>query len=405
MKKIILATTAFGVLSASAALAAGPTVTLGGFLDFQGGYQDQESGKDISNGGYGVSKNGKQLRTESVNTQTNTALRVKVDGKSDAGLGYGGVIELFADPNKNDRAGTNSDQAKRAFLYVENQFGKVEAGAAGDAARALQVDASSIARATGGIAGDFTDYVDLTGPKGGQKYLTAPYLPTNATPGEITGRYSNDRATANKISYYTPKFQGVQAGVSFTPNQNVRGTSNSFGYDPSSKVDEDVRNNVDAGINYSNDFNGLGVKASLTGQLGKAESRSAATRNQDDIKAYALGASLSHSGASVAASYGKLDELGQAKSAKVDGRFYSLGAAYEIGAFAVSTTFLDSKLDNGIALNKDADFQSLSFGTDYQLAPGLVPYVEVTFFDTDDNDKTTKDNKGSVVIAGTTLNF
>ena len=43
MKKILLTTTAIGLLSASAAFAAAPTITVGGYADFQIGNVDQEN--------------------------------------------------------------------------------------------------------------------------------------------------------------------------------------------------------------------------------------------------------------------------------------------------------------------------------------------------------------------------
>ena len=51
----------------------------------------------------------------------------------------------------------------------------------------------------------------------------------------------------------------------------------------------------------------------------------------------------------------------------------------------------------------------MSIGADYKLAPGLVPYVEVSFFEADDNVTdvagASEDNEGTVFIVGTALNF
>ena len=49
-------------------------------------------------------------------------------------------------------------------------------------------------------------------------------------------------------------------------------------------------------------------------------------------------------------------------------------------------------------------FDDVSVGVDYKLAPGLTPYAEVTWYD-ENPVGTVNDNKGTVVIVGTQLNF
>lgn len=50
------------------------------------------------------------------------------------------------------------------------------------------------------------------------------------------------------------------------------------------------------------------------------------------------------------------------------------------------------------------DYDALVVGADYTLAPGLTPYVDVTFFEADQGG-TTIDNDGAVVLLGTLLSF
>ena len=86
-----------------------------------------------------------------------------------------------------------------------------------------------------------------------------------------------------------------------------------------------------------------------------------------------------------------------------------MGGAYEFGPFAASVTYYDSTVEHGkIATTPDAEFRNVSVGADYKLAPGLMPYVEVSFFETDNgvaDTATTVDNNGSVFIVGTQLTF
>ena len=56
-------------------------------------------------------------------------------------------------------------------------------------------------------------------------------------------------------------------------------------------------------------------------------------------------------------------------------------------------------MDN--AYNK---FEVLSIGTEYTVAPGLMPYAEISFFKTKYNTSPAN-NRGSVLLVGTKLTF
>lgn len=412
MKKILLTTTALGVFAAGSAVAAGPTVTIGGHADFQVGVSDQDAAYEPAGSIY----------DRSTHTRTDTEVHVKVDGKTDNGLGYGAHIELEADPNGDDNTSQGSsdysENAERVFIYVESGYGRVEAGANSSASETLKVDAGSFARATGGINGDYYHYIDLDGTAGQgggltDTYIVLPELPTAAFPGVSNGGNESSRnilATANKVTYYTPRVQGFQAGVSYTPDLNERGTAVGFSTETgtttafaSGKAVPDFENVWNLGLNYQGEFNGVGLEASATGEFGDTEDTSA---NRDDLRAYAFGAAANFAGFTVGGSYGILDELGALASVGTEGEYWTAGAAYEYGPFAGSVTYLDSSLEDDTAsTDPDKDFQNLSVGVDYQLAPGLVPYVEVSFFDLDDNTAGNTDNDGSVILFGTELNF
>lgn len=419
MKKLLLTTTTLGALVAGTAFAEGPTVTIGGFADFQVGIADQEeffeSQSDIGTHVFADGRNETDF-TSDTHSRTDTELHINIDGKADNGLGYGAHIELEADVNSDDSTNANNN-AEQGYIYVESGFGRVEVGPTGDAGNALRVDASTFARATGGIGGDFYKYVDLgsnavAGANTGE-YFILPGLPTAVgLPGEAnidaTGNdIHNARATANKISYYSPRIQGVQLGVSYTPDQAERGTQAGF----SGSRDQSIRNVWNAGLNYQGQFDQIGIEASATGEIGTTEhNTNTGTTNLDDLEAYALGLNVSYAGFTVGGSWGTADEIAQVKTTNQSVDYWTLGAAYEFGPFATSVTYMDSTVNNasGAANTLDNEFTNLSIGADYQLAPGLVPYVEVSFFETDNQTPATAtatSNEGNVVIVGTGLSF
>lgn len=409
MKKVLFATTALGMLAASAALAEGPAVSLGGYADFQVGASSQDSA-------YEDYDNDNGIYTRKQHSRTDSELHVKVDGKTDAGLGYGAYIELEADVNSDDVTGANNN-AERSYIYVESGFGRVELGPNTDAASALRVDASTLARATGGVGGDFYHYVDLDGNTTGttlaDTFIVKPGLPTENFPADVTAGNEGVRATANKLTYYSPRISGLQLGVSYTPDQAERGTANGFSGDMDGTSSVSFENVWNLGLNYQGQYDAVGVEASVTADIGDAEDgktgsspntvRAASTF--DDLSAYNAGLSLAYAGFTLGGSYASFDEFGQTKTANTDASYWTVGLAYEFGPFAASVTYLDSTVTNGDSSTADKQFDNLSVGADYQLAPGLVPYVEVSFFDTDDNTVSSTDNNGSVFLVGTQVNF
>jgi len=370
MKKFLLGTSALigAVAFASAANAADPTVSLGGFANFQAGFSDQDAPFDSTG-----------ANSRDTKFANDTRVQVRVDGSADNGLKYGSVIELKADlDNGPDANGTNAD---RTYIFVESQAGRVELGANIGAEDNMKVDASTIARATGGIDGDWYRYVATGGLSGAVPFIIRPDLPS------AHGRTTTE--AANKITYYSPRFSGFQVGVSFTPDDGDAGTAASFTGDNSGNNE----NVFGLGANYRGQFDGVGVQASATGEWGEAENA-----GSEDLSAWALGAVLSYQGFSAAGSWGDWSDSGLPTSATSnDQNYWTAGAAYETGPFGVSVTYLNSE-------RQDNDFDLVSVGADYQLAPGLVPYVEANFFNLDQN-ATASDNEGTNVLVGTLLNF
>jgi len=420
MKKILLATTALVSLVAASAHADAPTVSVGGSFDFQAGFTDQKSDyrtPDVSTGDNGLAGNSRDAKFSN-----DTRINIKAQGKADNGLTYGAVVDLLADiSNSNDNAGANAD---RTYLFVESGYGRVEAGGNVGPARTLKVDASTFARATGGIAGDWYRYVNLTqasttgvnNPNPYANYIITPDLPldgTAAQDGAASGL--EDASAATKITYYTPKVSGLQGGVSYIPDSGNRGTAAAFS---GSHDERQFRDVFDFGVKYDNQFNQFGVAASATSQLGTAE-----VSSEGDLRSYALGLDVTYAGFTFGGSWGDLGKSGLDKlgttatlnsgaTAVVTGNdstqsYWTLGGAYVQGPVGVSVTYLNSRRDTqdtGLGNAGTDKFNNLSVGADYQLAPGLLPYAEVSFFDLEPGAGVPS-NSGEVFILGTKVNF
>jgi len=410
MNKIFLATTALSLV-ASAAFAEGPAVTVGGNIKTQVGVSDQESAFTSGSTVRSQDSRDSHIRTDS-------RVDVKVSGKSDNGLGFGGVATIIGNSSGQDDDGNQSVAGEKTYVFVESGIGKVEAGSNSGASQAMKVGAQSFARGSGGIAGDFYKFVNLgavntnTGLQR-QKFIVTPDLPSVATPGARNRVYSAAGADAadqfvteyaNKITYYSPRIAGVQAGVTYIPNTGEQGNANGFAGKYSGVGAPAYYQNVfTGGLNYSGELSGVGIKASaVTEQAGKTQRASAGDSNSyKEMQAYDFGASATFSGVTVGGSYALIPEFGGLSVNSEEGQFWTAGAGYEFGPFAASVSYLQSEAQNSALKNK---FQNVSVGADYKLAPGLVPYVEVNFFDADSEANTTA-NAGNVVLFGTQLTF
>ena len=375
MKKILLGTTGLvgAALLATAASAETPKVTLGGFSDFQAGYTDND------------------LASESdVGFRNDNEISVRVDGKTDAGLGYGVVIDLEADiSGDNDNEGTN---AARTFTYLEGGWGRVELGGNKGAASTMRVDASTLAVATGGINGDWNNFVDQTGgtgafgagPLAGNAYVTSSQLEGEHGLTSAIGDESTNNAT--KLTYYSPRWSGFQVGASYTPDLGGRGQV--------AVRDNTSANNIwDLGVGYETQFDDA-TKLALSGTYTMGDAPAA---GGDDLEGWNAGALLGIWGFNFAGSYGQWSEISGTAGDEAD--YWTAGVGYDMGAIGLSATYLDSSYE--VAGAGDNDFSHLSLGADYKLAPGLTPYAEVSFYEFDGAVA----NDGTQVLVGTQLAF
>jgi hypothetical protein len=238
---------------------------------------------------------------------------------------------------------------------------------------------------------------------------------------------------ATKLSYYTPRISGWQFGLSLTPDTGNRGSSASLTGNNSG----DMRNVVSWGVNYSDNIGNLGLAISANGEHGKYEQSKTATIQRNDLQAYELGAMATFFGFTLGASYGSWGKSLQAKTGVYscdydptltlanqtcanggkkfkNSTYWTTGIAYQFGPVAASITTIQSQFQNN-------DYQAASFGVDYRMAKGLMPYIEVTQFKFTANKPTYDsvangsgntvtsnriiDNKGYVVLAGLIFSF
>ncbi len=373
MKKLLLGTSVLAAVAfAAAAQAETPKITVGGTSDFQFGKVSDD-----------VAANNRDKAFRSDNE-----ISFKVDGKSDAGLGYGGEIVLEADTtDDSDTQGTN---AARTSIYVDGNWGRVVAGST-TGVSTMKVDAASIARASGGIDGDWTYF---TSNVAGLEFIATPDLVLDY--GGVSNNFGDESLeNLNKISYYSPKFSGFQAGVTYVPDMENRGQGGA-GLD-FTKSTTLAANVWQAALAYEGKFDQVGFSAAGVYEAGTSELSSL-----EDLRAWNVGAKLTYMGFALAGSYGDWGDSLRTLNGNLDeNNYFTVGGAYEMGPYGVSVTYLNSDYAQTSTTNNE--FKNLSFGADYKLAPGLTPYAEFSMFDADGAGAA--DNDGHVLLLGTMLNF
>jgi len=387
----------------------GLKVTLGGSLDTQAGYRSQKKAFNKS------AVNGDTLHNGAIVNETKIDLGI--EGKAKA-LKYGGKISLYADTSPHYN-GNIIRIADTVSTFVESPYGKAEFGNGTSASLQMQISANNIARLPGGINGKaqkwMSEFVYLPGAtndydKFSSHFIKWPVLPID----------NEHESAAGKVSYFTPKVYGLQAGVSYVVDSELHGTVAKT-QSVAKTADKEYKNIIDGAIKYEGKFNEIELTTALTGQMGDAKRKTAALA-RNDLRAWELGAMVKYHGFSLAGSYSDWHHTGAPKikvpGLKYGASYWTAGLGYEQGNLGTSITYFNSRRANINNVHPVADatnpnnkpdvgfnrFELVSLGVDYKLAPGFMPYAEVSVFRTKHKGAALS-NKGSIILAGTKLTF
>jgi predicted porin len=187
--------------------------------------------------------------------------------------------------------------------------------------------------------------------------------------------------------------------------QNVTKTSGS-----------DFKNVWDASIRYDGKAQDVVYGISLSGEVGDAKNGENKP-SREDMKAMVVGAKASYKGVTTAVSYSDWMKTGRPQdklpNAKFGSKHWTAGVGYDYDKFGISITYMNStnantfvgeaplKANQDLSYNK---YEIVSFGADYKVAAGMITYAEVSKFKFH-RDKSAVNNRGTVILAGTKLNF
>lgn len=396
MKKILLGTSALAAAAMLASVASaqeGLTVTVGGYLQTDLGHVSQQDDDGL---------NSKDLRTS-------TEIHIAAEGTAANGLVYGAVVELEgsngnASSSIEARAIGIDDNANgdTTYGYVSGNWGRVEFGDKEGAANArgdgLAITAPGDFGLGGAVASE-ESYRDFISPTPLSTVTVGPneFATTAAAIDLLANAYevaNSDKAT--KITYYTPVFSGFQAGISYaTEADSGNVTSRS-----EAATDNLYDSFVEAAARYDVEVSGVGL--GLSAAYSRADSKDT---DVEDLRAFSIGADAKYMGFTLGGSYVDAGDSADIETLDLidDSKAYTLGLQYETGPYVVGLNYLASEIETNGA--PDVEYDAVSLGATYTVAPGLDTYAEYTRFDFEGDGTVTEDTDGSVFILGTRVSF
>ena len=367
MKKQLLTTTALvaaGVLTVSgAALAGKPKLTVGGSTEQIIGIGANSDAFDAVNGqraGFDQHSDGEVHFNGSVTLDNGIKIRTRVELESNTESNTGGETANVAH-------GTQGDTIDEHWMRISGSFGEVRLGSGDPAAMAM----------TTGYLGTWAPSVGLLMAFDSNDWVSKPG--TVGAAAQLVGRVDLS-SDGEHISYFTPRFAGFQAGISYVPSR-----------------DEDINNqravaggNDDyegwsLGLNFNKKFGGVGVGVAA-GYMTMNES----TVGRSDPEVWGIGSRIDFSGFRIAMSWVDRQEqhstLTNVTNAGGQGQeTFEIGGRYSFGPNAVSITHLNAETQASQASGRNGDeAQVTAFAYRRTLGPGVSWKVTAMFAEFND---------------------
>ena len=413
MKKQLLSTSALvaaglvataGAASAQTAPASSPIqITVGGYMYNFLSYTDQKD-RTMGSGSAGIT-------AKPTPVQVNTDNEIWFQGKTTLANGISVALRVELEAN------TESDQIDESFGIVEGAFGRIEIGSTDNSAYKMSIHApdAGMGIAIAGVQ-SFTSNV-VANPSGSSILDT----PINTTLPRMT---DND---SEKISYFTPRFEGFQIGLSYVPELTqdragiggVRYNSNTY------------HSGFTAGLNFTRAFGPIDIAASAGYARFSKPDSTAVTGNGtlSDPQGYLAGAQVGYAGFRVGGSYLKQKDFaavsaGQTGAATamsgagwtgatgqlLNGQSYDLGLTYTFGPAVVGIDYFHGKNKGLTTAGNGAGSDRVDGGAvtgRYQLGPGVNVEASVFHFEVKGNATTSGYDKNNAtgLMTGLLLNF
>ena len=381
MKKQLLTTTALvaaGVLAAGGAAhaqkkAKKPFITVNGYMEQVVGFSIDQDENVVG---------------DKVNVDQHREDEVHFNGhaKLDNGITLRAHWELDG-----NLVSQGSDVIDEAYLIIRGSFGQLTLGSEDNAGHLMTIGYSG-SWATGvgqNLSFDVGDWITI--PPGFNRDFDSTINDPRLRSGD------ND---SEKITYYTPRFEGFQLGFSYIPEfaQDMNGSVAS--------VSAVYHDGIALGANFDRKFDqfGIGIAA------GYLSAESADGIANPDPDAWNIAARLDFGGFRVAGAFKKNNDMRDSAGASVltsnSGEIWDVGVRYRWGPNGISLVYSHGEGEAVIATPGDDELDASILSYARTLGPGVKWSVNLFWADyTGETPGSTDDNDGMALTTALRLSF
>ena len=294
-------------------------------------------------------------------------IRLSIDGRTDLGMEYGLLFVLDGDVGA-------GNTLREDYFFFGGGWGKLFVGDTYGVQKTMTFGGCDNWGATGFVDGPMPSHTLTT-----------------TTGAIVSDELVGDTSRSTKITYQTPRWQGLQLGVSYTPRGDHVGSGapNSLASSATPvKVPFDS-DNVATTLNFMHQFtNGFELGLSGNSIFARSNPEYAGAPQRKSVSSFAFGGKISYMGIGFSTQYGNNGKSRQLVGQNISdaGQFLSYALSYTRGATRVSTGYYYSwrnALGGGVTTNftkAKATTNAVSAAIDHKLAPGLALYFEYANF-------------------------
>ena len=284
-------------------------------------------------------------------------IRFKASGKTDSGMKWG---VYFEDVQNDKDTGGKKCSTDETNIWMSGSWGKLELGGQDGPGDKVYAGAEKLPAVSPAIIDAFAN-----------------------TEGFADEKMSiNDSSDNSKITYYTPRISGFQAGYSWAPNDQKGSVGGKSSNEPQHEGSLEYKGKVGGG------------KLRATWGFGYMTSDACSTEAQFGWRA---GVTYGQGPWTVAAGYKDINNEGE-HGEDGDRTGWDLGVAYSGGRYEVALVYQAQEAEDS---DGDADYYHVGLTAAYNLGGGLTISGAVYFYDLDVNGNTGTfgdDTNGTVAI-------
>ncbi|MEO0750700.1 MAG: porin [Pseudomonadota bacterium] len=371
MKKQLLCTSAIAL-----GVAAAPATAQDWSLDWGGFFNTHVAISDISAGNPALA--GVDFDGEGVDIHTTGEIIFTPSITLDNGLTFGINVQLEAQ-------NVGSGEIDESYMTISSDtFGQLDIGAENSAGYKMMTGAPSVTSMFINSPSTST-FIPFTGTGTAIGFRQAAISSFT----EVAG--NND---VNRITYYTPDFNGLTIGVSYAPT-GVINVASSFSVNKNAVL-SDI---FDIGVNYSGSFGTTDV--SLSARYGQGDAPAAAFVS--DPETFGVGASVTFGSITVGGSYAENDNGAIFGTGDQEG--WSLGVVYDAaGPWAFEALTYQGQVDGPFAIF-NLDREAYKIGASRTLGPGVDWDIYVVYEERDFDATPFTDVEGTTLGTAINLSF